>query len=113
VLPLSLCLVLAAGAIGGVLAIRWRPAFGLLHGLIGAAALATLILTLGGPPRGVALGVGSFGRIAAWLLATALLVGFGIAGVRLRTRQVPTFVIGVHATIAITGIVMLAAYTLV
>jgi hypothetical protein len=112
-LLLSLCLLLAAGTIGGVLAIRWRPAFGLLHGLIGAAALAALVLTLSGPPRGVAMGVGSFGRIAAWLLAAALLAGLGIVALRLRTRRVPAFVIGVHATIAISGIVMLAAYTLV
>ena len=112
-LLLSLCLVLAAATIGGVLAVRWRPTFGLLHGLIGAAALVALVLTLSGPPRGVAMGVGSFGRIAAWLLAAAPLVGLGIAAVRLRTRQVPTFVIGVHATIAISGIVILAAYTLV
>ena len=112
-LLLSLCLVLAAATVGGLLAVRWRPAFGLLHGSIGAAALAALILTLGGPPRDVAMGVGSFGRIAAWLLAAALLVGLGIVAVRLRMRRVPTFVIGVHATIAITGIVMLAAYTLV
>jgi hypothetical protein len=113
VLLLSLCLVLAAGTIGGALAVQWRPTVGVLHALFGAAALVALILTLGGAPRGVAMGVGSFGRIAAWLLGTALLVGFGIVAVRLRTRQVPAFVIGIHATIAICGIVMLAAYTLI
>jgi hypothetical protein len=113
VLPLSLCLVLAAGAIGGALAIRWRATVGVLHGLVGAAALVALILTLGGPPRGVAMGIGSFGRIAAWLLGAALMVGLGIVAVRFRRRRVPAFAIGVHATIAISGIVMLAAYTLV
>jgi len=113
VLLLSLCLVLAAGTIGGALAVHWRPTAGVLHGLFGAAALVALIVTLGGPPRGVAMGVSSFGRIAAWLLGTALLVGLVIVAVRLRTRRVPAFVIGVHATIAISGIVMLAAYTLV
>ena len=112
-LLLSLCLVLAAGTIGGALAVQWRPTTGVLHGLFGAAALAALILTLGGPPRGVAMGVASFGRIAAGLLGTALLVGLGIVAVRLRARRVPAFMIGVHATIAIGGIVMLAAYTLV
>ncbi len=112
-LLLSLCLLLAAGTIGGALAVQWRPTVGVLHGLIGAAALVALILTLGGPPRGVDMGVGSFGRIAAWLLGTALLMGLGIVAVRLRTRRVPAFVIGIHATIAISGIVMLAAYTLI
>ena len=112
-LVLSLCLLLAAGAIGGMLAMWWRAAIGALHGLIGTAALILLVLALGGPPRGVAMGVGSFGRIAAWLLGAALLAGLGIVAVRLRTRRAPGLVIGIHATIAISGIVMLAAYTLV
>jgi len=72
-----------------------------------------LLIALAGPPRGVAMGVGAFGRIAAVLLALTLLAGLGILVVRLRRRRVPALLIGMHATIAISGVVVLAAYALV
>ena len=58
------------------------------------------------------MGVGSFGNIAAVLLAVALLVGLIMLAVRSHARQVSGLIIGIHATIAISGIVILAAYTL-
>ena len=117
---LSFCLLLIAGALGGVLAARHlgtgvappSRTIGVVHGILGAVGLAALLLALRGPARGVALGVGSFGRIAAGLLVVALVAGLVILGMRWRDRRLPGAVIGVHATIAISGIVILAAYTL-
>jgi hypothetical protein len=119
-LLLSLCLLLIAAALGGVLAaLSFRLGFpppaaiyGVLHGCLGAGGLAALLLALRGPPRGVAMGVGSFGAIAAVLLAVALLAGLTILAIRLRARQVSGLIIGTHATIAISGIVVLAVYTM-
>ena len=86
---------------------------GVLHGIVGTTGLFMLLLALRGPPRGEALGVGSFGRIAAGLLAMAMLAGLAIFVARLRSRRVPSVAIGIHAAIAISGVVVLAAYTLV
>jgi hypothetical protein len=115
-LLLSFFLLLIAGLFGGVLAalhlrsgaVPPKAAFGILHGLLGAVGFATLLLALRGPPRGAAMGVGSFGGIAAALLVLALL-----AGLVIRRRRSPGLLIGTHATIAISGIVILAAYTFV
>jgi hypothetical protein len=117
----SLGLLLIATALGSVLAaLSFRPGlpqpapiYGVLHGCFGAGGFAALLLALGGPPRGVAMGVGSFGAIAAVLLAVALLAGLIILAIRSRARQVSGLIIGIHATIAISGVVVLAAYTLI
>ena len=112
-LALSLWLVLGAAAVGGVITARWHATLGIVHALLGACSLYVLLLALRGPPRGVAMGVASFGRIAAGLLAFALLMGIFFAALRLSAKPVPGLIIGVHVTIAISGIVMLAAYALV
>src|SRR5271166_2054245 len=121
-LPLSLGLLVIAGLLGSVLAARHLRGgttplpsglFGALHGLVGIVGVAALSLALQGPPRGVAMGVGAFGRIAAALLVLALLAGSTILVMRLCVRRIPALVIGIHATIAVSGIVSLAAYTLV
>jgi hypothetical protein len=120
-LLLSLSLLVAVAVLGSVLGAvhlragggappGWLP--GALHGLLGTAAFVTLLLALRGPPRGEAMGVGAFGRIAAVLAATALLAGLAILVVRLRSRRVPGLLIGIHATIGVSGVVVLAAYTL-
>jgi hypothetical protein len=96
---------------GRVLPLRW-PAWA-LHGGLGLAGFVALLFGLGGPPRGAALGVAGFGRVAAVLFAIALLVGLAILLGRLRRWRFPLFVVGVHATIAIGAVVVLAAYTLV
>jgi hypothetical protein len=90
---------------------RWP--FGALHGLLGIVGLGALLIALRGPPRGAAMGVGGFGSIAAVLLAAALLAGLAVLIVRWRYRRVPGLVIGIHATIAVSAVVILAAYTLV
>jgi hypothetical protein len=96
---------------GEVAALRWWP-LGTLHGVLGAAGLAMLVLASRGHRRGEAMGVGSFGRIAAGLLAMALVAGLAIVVARLRYHRVPGLMIGIHATLAISGVVVLAAYTL-
>jgi hypothetical protein len=90
-----------------------RRPLGALHGLLGVAGLAALLLALRGPPRGEAMGVGAFGRISAILLAIAVVAGLAVLIARLRYRRAPGLVIGIHATIAVSGVVILAAYTLV
>jgi hypothetical protein len=120
VLSLSLVLVLIAAALGALLvwlhlrpdAPRPRWELGALHGVLGAGGLATLVLALQGPPRGEAMGVGAFGRIAAVLLAFALAMGLVLL-IRRRRGRLTSGPIGIHATIAISGVVILAAYTLV
>jgi hypothetical protein len=54
-----------------------------------------------------------FGCVATLLLALALLAGLAIVLTRLRRRRVPGLLIGIHAMIAVSGVVILAAYALV
>ncbi len=84
-----------------------------MHGLPGVTGLATLLLALRGPARGEALGVGAFGRIAALLLSVGVVAGLAVLLVRLRARRVPALIIGIHATFAVSGVVILAAYIFV
>ncbi len=86
---------------------RWPAA---VHGSLGVAGFAALLAGLGGPPRGVRMGAGSFGLIAAGFLALALLVALTIIAAQLRRRPPPALAIAIHATFAIGGLVMLAAY---
>ena len=118
-LSLSFGLLLIAALLGsglGAQHLRATPPawpLGALHGLLGASGLVVLLFALRGPPHGEAMGIASFGRIAAVLLALALLAGIAILVARLRYRNIPGLVIGIHATIAVSGIVILAAYALV
>ena len=84
-----------------------RPplAAGGAHAVVGAAGLGVLLLALRGPARGVAVGVGSFGTVAAVLFAGALLTGIVLL---LWHRK--GIVMAVHAGIAITGYVLLLAW---
>ena len=115
----ALAILLVAAIFGAMLAVPHlrggvaRPAAGALHGVTGLAGFVVLLIALTGPPRGVAMGVGEFGRIGAVLLALTLLAGLGILVVRLRRRRVLALLIGIHATIAISGVVVLAAYALI
>ena len=80
------------------------------HGLLGAAGLLALLPALAGPPRGVALGAGQFGIAGAVLLGLALLLATVLLAARLRRRALPSLVIGLHATLAIGGVIVLAAW---
>lgn len=121
----SLCLIGAAGTVGLGLAVwylqsegRHIPhwAFGLLHATLAIAGFALLLVVLSGPEKGALYGAPLMGRIAAGFLVLALLTGLLPVNARLRRRRLPlpSLVIGMHATMAISGIVILAAfYTLV
>ena len=109
VLLLAFALLLSAAVLGGVLAALQLRTERCHH----RHERPRRHLGQRGPPRGEALGVGQFGRISAALLAMTVVVAIPIVVVRLRRRDVPGLVIGAHATIAISGMVVLAAYTLV
>jgi hypothetical protein len=118
VLAWSAGLMLAAAAMGvGLLVIsqivsgptrlRWP---GLLHGALGIAAFAALLAGLGGPARGVASGASGFGVIAAIFVGVAVLLGLLLFSARMRRRPPSMLVVGLHASVAVGGLVMLAAY---
>jgi hypothetical protein len=89
-------------------AIPWPLAA--LHALLGLGGLGGLILALRGPPRGLAEGTAMFGTISAVLIIAAALLGCGIFLIHcLKARRAGTLM-GLHATIAICGIAVLAAY---
>lgn len=81
-----------------------------VHGLIALAGFACLLLALRGPPRGLAAGTGAFGTIAAVLTGLAALVGGTILVMHLRKKRGTGVLIGIHATLAVSGFVILAAY---
>jgi hypothetical protein len=81
-----------------------------LHGLLGIGGLVCLVLALRGPPRGLDRGTASFGTIGATLIALAALAGGAILITHLRNRHSGGTLIGIHATLAVSGFVMLAAY---
>ena len=83
-----------------------------LHGLIALAGLGLLGLALRGPPRGLDQGTGPFGTIAAALIALAALVGLAQLAARLRKKRLSGVLIGIHATLAIGGFVILLVYVL-
>lgn len=83
-----------------------------LHGLFAVGGWCGLALALRGPPRGVDQGVASFGAVSAVLLALAALAGVGVLATHLLKRQRAGTLIAIHATVAVTGFVILAAYLL-
>jgi hypothetical protein len=93
-------------ATGRTALIRW---VGPMHGLAGLSGLVLLLLALRGPVRGAAYGVAGFGGVAAALLGLAIATGLVVLTVR-RRRGDPMLAIGLHATLAIFGLVLLAAY---
>jgi hypothetical protein len=117
-LTLSLVLV-GLAALGGLLLLAlyqwvkpagrvWLP--GAAHGLVGLAGFLLLLAALRGPTRGLATGAAQFGAIAAFLLGGGLLLGGWVVVARWRRRQPSALVLGLHATLAVAGLVMLAAY---
>jgi len=120
-LLLSLSLLGSAALLGAGLAVRYlqsegrqlpRLPFAALHAALATAGLAALLLALTAPPRGAAMGVAGFGRVAAGFLVLALLSGLLPLSARLRRKRLklPNLVIGLHATLAVSGVVILAAY---
>jgi tetrahydromethanopterin S-methyltransferase subunit C len=83
-----------------------------LHGAAALGGFACLLPALRGPARGLDQGTPSFGMISAGLLAAAVLMGLGLLAARLRKRKLSGLQIGVHATLAVSGFVVLMAYYL-
>jgi hypothetical protein len=81
-----------------------------IHGLLAIGGFGCLLLALRGPPRGLDTGTASFGMIAAALVALAALVGGGMLATHLLKRRLPGMLIGIHATFAVSGLVILATY---
>jgi hypothetical protein len=89
---------------------RRVPIVGVGHGMVGACGLGLLIVALQGPRRGDAMGVGSFGAAAAVLFGTAVALGVLIPVLYRRRRWFAGVVIATHASLAITGFVLLLAW---
>jgi len=83
-----------------------------LHGLFAVGGLSCLALALRGPPRGLEYGVASFGIIAASLITLAALIGVALLATRIFKTRIAGIMIGIHATLAVGGFVILAAYVL-
>ncbi len=96
-----------------LLYLRGRPVpiVALVHGLIGASGLGLLVLTLQGPRRGDAMGVGSFGAAAAVLFATALVFGVAIPLLHRWAPRLAGVVIACHAGLAVTAFVLFLAWS--
>ncbi len=52
----------------------------------------------------------SFGLIAAALFTLAAFVAMGLLAAHVRKKRAPGVMIGIHATLAVSGFVILAAY---
>jgi hypothetical protein len=81
-----------------------------LHGIFGIGGFGCLVLALRGPARGLDQTIGSFGMIATALIALAALLGVSFIATRLLKRRPAGILIGIHATLAVSGFVILAAY---
>ncbi len=90
--------------------VGWRQWPGLGHGLLGLIGVAMLLGGLGGPERGVQMGAGSFGTVAAWLFGLALTMAALAFLARRRGSRIAALAVGLHATFAIAGLTMLVAY---
>ena len=84
-----------------------------LHGIAALLSYGVLIAALtAGPSRGAATGTHSFGVTAAALLLLAALIGVASLTLHLVRRRMPGIAIGIHASVAIFGYVILAVYLL-
>ncbi len=81
-----------------------------LHGILGIGGLGCLVLALLGLPRGLNQGTAAFGAGAAVLIALAALVGLGLLATQVLKGRRAGILIGIHATLAVSGFVVLAAY---
>jgi len=113
----ALCIAVPLGMwLGSLHLLREEPPRGLsrvaaVHGSAGGVCVALLLLALLGPDRrGVGHGAGGFGWVAFWLLAGALMGGATILFLYLRRKSVSPVLVATHASVAIAGAVMLAAY---
>jgi hypothetical protein len=86
---------------------------GALHGILALGGLGCLAFALRGPPRGAQQGTASFGIIAAVLFVLAALLGARLLAARIYRKRIGGGTIAIHATLAVSGFVILAAYVFV
>ena len=67
-------------------------------------------MALRGPPRGLQQGTASFGIIAAVLFVLAAFLGARLLAARIFKKPIGGGTIAIHATLAVSGFVILAAY---
>lgn len=119
-MPLAVYILGAAVLLGAALAVvslrhpRETPPRILvaLHGLAALAGYGLLVMALQGPARGATTGTQFFGLAAAGLLLLAAVIGVASFALHWRRRSMPGFWVGAHASIAITGYVILVVYLL-
>ena len=105
--------LLSNAARTGVSTLRPRGrGLGLIHGGLGATGLLLLLATLYSGAIHPAAGVVGFGRIAAWLIGIALLFGLAYLATVRTGRGGASALISIHATLAVSGIVVLMAFVL-
>ena len=83
-----------------------------LHGTAALLSYGVLLVALTGPSRGAATGTQSFGLTAAILLLVAAVIGLLSLVLHFRRKRMPGIAIGIHASVAIFGYVVLAVYLL-
>lgn len=84
----------------------------LMHAALALGGFVLLAASLTAPPRGADQGTAAFGLTAVALFAAAIAAGLGIF-VRFRVRKKSaSALVGVHASLAVCAIVILAAYVL-
>ena len=88
------------------------PALVRLHGFAALLSYGVLVVGLMGPPRGAATGTQFFGLTAAILLLVAAAIGLFSLVLHYRRKRLPGIAIGIHASVAIFGYVILAVYLL-
>ncbi|ABI61686.1 Hypothetical protein GbCGDNIH1_0788 [Granulibacter bethesdensis CGDNIH1] len=88
--------------------LRALPAF--MHAIAGMCSLFLLWRGQNEPVRGAAFGVAQFGSMAFGLIATAFMIAMGMLVCRWVGRRPPILLVGLHATLAMGGVLMLAAY---
>jgi hypothetical protein len=89
-----------------------RPTVPILHGLLGLAGLAVLVIALrGGAAAGSdRYGTAPFAPAAAVLAGFAVIVGLIVARLGRRPGRKVGFLIGAHATLAVTAYALLLAF---
>jgi asparagine N-glycosylation enzyme membrane subunit Stt3 len=118
VIRLAFAILAVAVVSGSVLAVYyargvepWPPhaAAPPIHGAVGATSLIVLLLALDRGLPSSQMGTSGFAPIAAGLLAAALGLGLALALLSWRRGRPGGALVGVHASLAIAGFVLLLA----
>jgi hypothetical protein len=118
-LTLAALLLALAAALGIAAALLWLkrdaapPArLAAAHATAALAGVGLFVPALFGAAHGAASGTQSFGIVTAALLGAAVLAGLALLMLRLKRRRYPGALVGAHATLAISGFVILAVYAI-